>query len=484
MIARFCAALVIVLGAATAIGGSAPDALAQPNGFRLEISPFAGAVVHDDNSPTEDDVLYGGRLGLWFNRFLGIEGTFNYNPTVTRQTPRDDIDVSGFGADLVVNLVPEGSAVVPYLTGGWANTRYDLEPAGGSTVTLDGFDFGGGLKFRLYEGSNSRVSFRMDVRDVVARDAEEIGSPESSLHNIFASGGISVAFGPGEDRDTDGDGIFDDLDACPGTPMGATVDARGCPLDGDQDGVYDGLDRCPGTVAGSIVDEFGCAVDTDGDGIADGLDQCPDTPANARVDKDGCPIDADGDGVPDGIDQCPHTPIGAMVDAEGCALDGDGDGVPDGIDECPNSPAGADVDPRGCPLSAQEKAFLDTGTLRLNDVNFASNSATLEPESYAALNEVGGMLQKWSKLEIEIGGHTDSQGAAEYNQKLSQARAQAVLDYLLENFAINSTQFSVKGYGESVPVADNATAEGRRANRRVEFTILTRGTIEEQLKDE
>lgn len=484
MMARFRIALAILLGAATATGGSAPDAFAQPNGFRLEISPFAGAVVHDDNSPTEDDVLYGGRLGLWANRFLGVEGTFNFNPTMTRQLSGDDVDVSGFSADLVVNLVPEGSAVVPYLTGGWANTRYDFKQGGGSATTLDGFDFGGGLKFRLYEGSTSRVSFRMDVRDVLARNAEDVGSSASNLHNIFASGGISLAFGPGEDRDTDGDGVLDDLDACPDTPLGATVDARGCPLDGDEDGIYDGLDRCPGTVPGSTVDASGCAVDGDGDGIADGLDQCPDTPVGARVDKDGCPIDADGDGVPDGIDECPHTPVGALVDAQGCALDGDGDGIPDGIDECPNSPAGSQVDPRGCPLSAQEKAFLDTGTLSLNDVNFASNSATLEPESYEALNRVGGMLEKWSDLEIEIGGHTDSQGAAEYNQKLSRERAQAVLDYLLENFAINSRQFSVRGYGEALPVADNSTAEGRRANRRVEFKILTRGTIEEELGDQ
>ena len=89
------------------------------------------------------------------------------------------------------------------------------------------------------------------------------------------------------------------------------------------------------------------------------------------------------------------------------------------------------------------------------------------------------MLQKWSKLRIEISGHTDSQGLAESNRQLSEDRAQSVLNYLLRNFSINSDQFSVRGYGEDQPIADNGTAEGRRANRRVEFRILTEGTIEE-----
>jgi outer membrane protein OmpA-like peptidoglycan-associated protein len=218
------------------------------------------------------------------------------------------------------------------------------------------------------------------------------------------------------------------------------------------------------------------AVDSDGDGVLDGADQCPDTPKGATVDARGCPMDSDGDGVYDGIDQCPDTPGGAVVDMRGCPQDTDGDGVYDGIDKCPDTPKGVQVDATGCTVvtSKKEAELLDTGTLRLENVYFDTNKATLKPESYASLDEAGGILAKWPQLRIEVAGHTDSQGDEAYNQDLSQRRAQAVLDYLLGKFPLTAEQFSVKGYGESAPIADNGTKEGRAQNRRVELKVLNR----------
>ena len=88
--------------------------------------------------------------------------------------------------------------------------------------------------------------------------------------------------------DSDGDGVFDDMDRCPDTPRGVKVDAQGCPLDSDGDGVPDYLDKCPGTPAGAPVDETGCPLDSDGDGVADYLDKCPNTPKGATVNDVGC----------------------------------------------------------------------------------------------------------------------------------------------------------------------------------------------------
>jgi len=221
-------------------------------------------------------------------------------------------------------------------------------------------------------------------------------------------------------------------------------------------------------------------VDTDGDGVLDGEDQCPDTPRGATVDARGCPMDSDGDGVYDGIDQCPGTPRGSTVDARGCPMDSDGDGVYDGIDQCPDTPHGAKVDAKGCPISAKEAELLDTGKLRLRNVFFDTNKATLKPESYAALDETGGILEKWPQLRIEVGGHTDSQGADAYNMDLSRRRAQAVLDYLTGKFKIEAGQYTAKGYGESNPVASNDTAEGRAQNRRVELNVLNKEVLKKQ----
>ena len=159
--------------------------------------------------------------------------------------------------------------------------------------------------------------------------------------------------------DTDLDGIYDGLDRCPETPRGALVDPSGCPLDGDEDGVPDGIDRCPNSPAGATVNKWGCTEDSDGDGVPDGMDKCAGTPAGATVDERGCPKDADGDGVPDGIDQCADTPPNVPVDRVGCPTDSDGDGVPDGKDKCADTRPGTAVDEQGCPVDADSDGIPD-----------------------------------------------------------------------------------------------------------------------------
>ncbi len=95
------------------------------------------------------------------------------------------------------------------------------------------------------------------------------------------------------------------------------------PQDSDGDGVNDASDQCPGTPAGAPVDSKGCPLYSDGDGVPDYLDKCPGTPSGVKVDPDGCPLDSDGDGVPDYLDKCPGTPKGAIVDADGCSAQGE-----------------------------------------------------------------------------------------------------------------------------------------------------------------
>jgi len=212
-------------------------------------------------------------------------------------------------------------------------------------------------------------------------------------------------------------------------------------------------------------------VDSDGDGVFDPTDECPGTPRGATVDARGCPSDSDGDGVYDGIDQCPGTPRGATVDAKGCPFDSDNDGVFDGIDKCPNTPAGTKVDETGCPVVVEK--FIDTGLISTTAILFDLEKATLKSESKSELDRIGAVLIQVPELVVEIGGHTDATGTDKYNLKLSDARAKAVRDYLVANFPqITSGNLTAKGYGESAPVATNKTKEGRAANRRVEFKIV------------
>jgi OOP family OmpA-OmpF porin len=196
-------------------------------------------------------------------------------------------------------------------------------------------------------------------------------------------------------------------------------------------------------------------LDSDGDGVSDDLDQCPDTPRGVAVDTQGCPLDRDGDGVADYLDKCPDTARGAPVDAEGCPLDSDGDGVADYLDQCPETPKGATVNRVGC--WALEGVVL-----------FDFDSDDIKPEAYPLLNEVLTILKKNPQLSVEIQGHTDNVGSAEYNQTLSEERAQAVMDYLVKN-GIDPQRVSSTGYGLTRPVASNDTDEGRAKNRRVEL---------------
>ena len=244
------------------------------------------------------------------------------------------------------------------------------------------------------------------------------------------------------------------------------------PGDADGDSVTDALDRCPDTPKGATVDEHGCPKDSDGDGVLDGIDACSGTPRGATVDARGCPSDSDRDGVPDGIDQCPDTPRGATVDAKGCPSDSDNDGVYDGLDYCPGTPKGKQVDARGCPEPGTPAGIFEgKKKLVLEGVNFETNSARLTSSSSEVLDRVAQSLKDWPDVKVEIGGHTDSVGSESHNLSLSRARAESVREYLMKR-GIGASRLVAKGYGESDPIADNGTAEGRAKNRRVELAQI------------
>lgn len=325
---------------------------------------------------------------------------------------------------------------------------------------------------------SDRWHFRLDARDAMTQLDDPLS--DNWTHNFLFSGGLDIVLG-GHVADEDGDGVSNRKDKCAGTPLGAVVDKNGCPVDSDGDTVADGIDQCSNTQNGVKVDAKGCPMDSDGDGVSDGVDMCASTPVGAKVDTKGCPIDGDGDGVADGIDQCANTPTSARVDARGCPTDSDGDGVADGIDQCANTPPNSRVDSRGCELTEMQSQLLDTGLIRLENVNFTTGKAVLTPDSYPVLDKLGELMTKWPTIKVEFGGHTDSRGSAEANQKLSQARAEAVRSYITSKFpSLDPNQYTARGYGESMAIADNSTELGRSKNRRVELKILNKEVLKQE----
>ncbi|HEY3221298.1 MAG TPA: OmpA family protein [Gemmatimonadales bacterium] len=452
---------------------------------QFEISGFGSYTRYDRAFALDKQIGGGGRLGYFFSPLVGVEFELGYQQP-TPQVGGANATVTLGSGSLVLNTGNEHNLF--YVLGGYTRVEFGDHPG----YSFNDNALHGAIGDRLFFGE--RVALRIEGRAIYSPSTRFSGGNWAG--HIVGSAGLSIFTGPSAFRDADRDGVADRKDACAATPVGAVVDARGCPSDSDRDKVYNGLDACPNTVEGAEVDARGCPKDADADGVYDGIDKCPNTATGARVDAQGCPTDADSDGVPDGPDQCPNTPAGATVDTTGCPVDSDRDGVPNGIDKCPNTPAGTEVDTAGCQRASDTDGdgiddtkdkcpgtaagtrvdaagcpilFTEAKTpVVLRGVTFETGRSALKPDSYTILDIVAASLVANPAIKIEIAGHTDNTGSAATNTRLSEARAQAVLNYLARK-GVTLDRMVARGYGPTQPVAANTTAAGRAQNRRVEL---------------
>ena len=440
-------------------------------------------------------------------------GTMNYPTFIDKNkviTETQSTTVGSLGLHLIYKfnngyILQEEAFVAPYLYAG-INGLYGVPDAKVKNSNLDfTVPVGAGIKFRFDEVLNIFIEADYNKSLVVGKD--------------FISPKIGVAFLLDKLKDTDKDGISDKEDACP-TVRGLLA-FKGCP-DTDGDGITDADDGCP-TERGTK--EMNGCPDTDGDGITDKDDKCPDEKGTKEM--NGCP-DKDGDGVADKDDKCPD--VAGLAAMNGCP-DGDGDGITDADDACP-AVAGlaafkgcpdtdgdgiADKDDKcptekgiaenfGCPkvepvkvveavkiiekdtdgdgiLDKNDKCPTEVGvaenfgcpikkevTFTFDNILFETGKSTLKAESFATLDQVVTILKNNPNHRANIAGHTDSQGSAPKNLTLSAARAKTCLDYLASK-GIAATRLTSSGEGDTVPVADNKTPEGRARNRRVEFKL-------------
>jgi OOP family OmpA-OmpF porin len=239
----------------------------------------------DDVDRLVEDGVAGGMVGMgWaFHDSWNLEG---YGAYYTPDGPaaQTHIDV---GANLQLLFARE-NRLTPYL---FVGANYlEVNPETAATEKGVAYSAGAGLLFDLF--GDSPVALRAEYR---YRTDDVLGS---RLNDQFLSLGLQFPFGGSKavvaplaaEPDSDGDGVFDSRDRCPGTPAGVYVDADGCPLDSDGDGVADHNDNCPGTMRGVTVDAQGCEPDTDRDGVLDRNDRCPGTPPGVQVDVNGCEI--------------------------------------------------------------------------------------------------------------------------------------------------------------------------------------------------
>ncbi|WP_420603063.1 DUF5723 family protein [Flagellimonas sp.] len=337
------------------------------------------------------------------------------------------------------NRVLSEFALTPRYESNWLSFYSPLR-----LVQYAGVQWGAGLRAGpIYVGSGSIMSVLL-------------GGTSKSF-DLYA--GLKLPFYQSRLRDKDNDGIENNSDNCPEVP--GPVENNGCPWpDTDGDGTLDKDDNCPQEAGPE--ENIGCPwPDTDGDGILDKDDDCPNKPGS--VEHNGCP-DSDGDGLIDKNDRCPNK--AGKIEDKGCP-DMDGDTLVDIDDLCPNKPG--PVDNNGCPVVTIEvQKQLNTYA---RTILFDTGKATIKTESVSTMVDIIQILKEYPNAKFTVEGHTDSVGSASSNQKLSEARANSVKDFLIKE-GIAADRLNAIGYGEENPIASNATRSGRKQNRRVEINLI------------
>ncbi|MDY0190154.1 MAG: OmpA family protein [Desulfuromonas sp.] len=361
---------------------------------RFFINPMVGGLDMESSS-YDPEINYS--LGGGYNYDANLSSEFRLSYANEENGPDSDVTTAFIGA--IYHLMPE-ERLVPYVAAAVGGLLIDESDSDSDLFSQ--INYGAGLKYFI----NENMALNTEVRHMLSSNGEP--------NNVMYGAGLIYYFG--------------------------------------------GEKPAPVPVSPVVKPP----VDSDGDGVFDDMDKCPNTPAGVSVDSEGCPLDSDGDGVYDTYDQCPATPAGVAVDNTGCALpvDSDGDGIFDNADRCPNSPPGAHVDEYGCQLAL---------TLL---IQFDTNKDDIRPQYTHDMANAAAFINKYPGETVMIAGHTDSDGSAQYNQQLSQKRAQAVCDYLSTHYSINVGQVIVKGFGEDQPVVANTSAANKQQNRRVELSLF------------
>lgn len=254
---------------------------------RFYINPMVGGLDMESSS-YDPEINYS--LGGGYNYNANLSSEFRVSFANEENGANSDATTAFIGA--IYHLMPEGR-LVPYLAAGIGGLLIDDSDADSDLFSQ--VNYGAGLKYFI----NEDMAINTEVRHMLASSGEP--------NNVMYGAGLVFYFGGDKPApvatpepapvvkpavDSDGDGVFDEMDKCPNTPSGVSVDSKGCPLDSDNDGVYDTFDKCPTTPAGVAVDSKGCAlpVDSDGDGVYDNVDRCPNSAPGAHVDEYGCQL--------------------------------------------------------------------------------------------------------------------------------------------------------------------------------------------------
>lgn len=410
-----------------------------PEGNVLELGIFGGIIIPSPDHnlryelhPQQEyqlGAVGGGRLGYYPLSFLGIEGEVMAAGSKVKDTNNQGVLYAYRGQLVVQAPTPY---IAPFLVGGVGRLGGVSRAMGNDVDTA--FHFGLGAKIPFTHS----LGLRIDLRDNLTANQDK----EGQAHTLEALIGLSATIERTRKE--------------PPPP----------PPDSDHDAVPDKDDKCPNDPG---VAPTGCPADTDGDSVPDKDDYCPREVGPAPK---GCPIvdpDPDKDGVPLPCDACPEE---AGVKPDGCPIrDTDKDGILDDKDKCINEPETKNgfEDADGCPDKLPDAVKKFSGVVQ--GIYFAQGKATVRPASKQTLMRAVKVLQDYPSVSFEISGHTSSEGDKAFNDQLSQDRADAVKQWLVDQ-GVDAKRLRTRGAGPDEPIADNKTYAGREKNRRIEFKVI------------
>jgi len=400
---------------------------------------------YDSNHWNWGSIISRVRVGIYVGSgfSVGVAGAYNQISMIGNYETPGELKYYSADVDVRYNFIRRGRSGMGEGHANWFDPYIGV--GGGSSWLGDenGFTVNGNLGINFWFTDWLGMNLESKYKHSFDEDAL-LPHFQHAVGLIFKFGGI----------DTDGDGIYDKHDACP--DVFGLEEFNGCP-DSDGDGIQDSEDACP-NVAG--LPEFNGCPDTDGDGIPDKDDACPNEAGPAST--NGCP-DRDGDGVADKDDKCPDE--AGPAENDGCPWpDSDGDGVLDKDDKCPNIVGVAEN--HGCPLVTEKVQKEITDLARA--IYFNTGKATFTDETSIRMEQISTIVNQYKSITFTVEGHTDSTGSKKINDSLSQKRAEAVMNYLVEN-GFPADKISAKGFGSASPIGDNKTRKGRQENRRVEI---------------
>ncbi len=353
-----------------------------------------------------------------------------------------DTETSNIGLDLVYSysingmLLPYASIGASYLMFGFNSENISssfLELKNGGEKNSLVYNIGGGLKYKVTDIFDIYFGLGYNFVQNDNIDAVKYGDYE----DFYLSGNFGVSFRIWNEKDTDKDGITDDIDKCidEEEDYDGYQDEDGCPdKDNDGDGIFDIADNCPNKAEDfdGFQDDDGCPdLDNDGDGILDVDDECPNLieDFDGYEDDDGCPdVDNDGDGILDVDDKCVNERenFNGYLDDDGCP-----DTLPAPIIK-EITPKEETPKPKPKPIEPKKPVSnVPSELLILSETTFASNSSNIKSSAYGELNRIVDELKKYPNTSWRIEGHIDKQTSRGEATRVTKAQADAILSYFV-----------------------------------------------------